>query len=132
MRIINGKPPNFHRIREAFPLASRPGTIFTYGNTVYVIGQDDISPALKAHEAVHIQQQQAIGRDIWWDRYIADPVFRLAQELPAHRAEYRMIRGMERDRNRASQALHAIAERLAGPLYGGLINKTEARMRIAA
>jgi hypothetical protein len=132
MRIVNGKPPNFKKILEAFPLASRPGTIFTYGETVYVIGASDISPCLKAHEATHVQQQMQVGPEAWWDRYIEDPAFRLEQEVPAHRAEYRCFKAMERDRNRVSHALHAIAERLAGPLYGGVISKTAARMRIAA
>jgi hypothetical protein len=132
VKIINGKPPNFKKIHAAFPLASRPGTIFTYGDTVYVIGAHDISPCLKAHEATHIEQQKKLGPEVWWERYIEDPAFRFEQELPAHRAEYRTFKAMERDRNRVSHALYTIADRLAGPLYGGLLTSQQARQKILA
>jgi hypothetical protein len=131
LRIASGRPPNFDAIAAVFQLATRSGTIFTYGDTVYVSDGTELSPALKAHEAVHVDRQRSFGRDLWWERYLKDAEFRLAEELPAHRAEYQTFRSTCRDPNARSRALNAIAARLSGPLYGGLISLVEARRRIA-
>lgn len=129
MNIVRGTPPNFRLIVAAFPFAKREGVIFTYGNTVYVNGEPHLPPQLKAHEACHIDQQKRCGGpDPWWERYLVDHTFRLEQELVAHRAEYKTLRHL--DRAHAARALDFIAERLASPLYGNLIAKSEARRAI--
>lgn len=129
MNIIRGTPPNFREIVAVFPAARRVGVIFTYGDTVYVNGDPTLNPQLKAHEAVHVDQQKRCGGpDAWWKRYLEDPAFRLEQELTAHRAEYKTLRHL--DRAAAARSLDFIAERLASPLYGGMISKTEARRAI--
>lgn len=132
MKIVSGTPPNFGKIVAAFPDANIEGTIFTYGDTVYVKGGGDIPSSIKAHEAIHIQQQLKMGVEVWWDRYLVDSRFRLDQELPAHRAEYACYCNLKRDRNMRSRALTTIAQRLSSPLYGQVISYTEARRRIAA
>lgn len=132
MKIVNGVPPNFEQIAAAFPMARLDGTIFAYGDTVYVIGLDDLPPHLRAHEAVHLERQRGDGPQRWWQRYIADVEFRLAEEIVAHRSEYGAIRSAVRDRNAAHRHLLQIAGRLASPLYGNLVNPVQARQLICA
>ena len=126
MNIVQGLPPNFRDIVAVFPLARRPGTMFCFGDVIYVNGSPSIvTPALKAHESVHVDQQRRTGGPaLWWRRYLEDPAWRLEQELPAHRAEYATLKHL--DRNLAARARNAIAERLSSPLYGGMISKREA------
>lgn len=128
MNIIRGRPPNYEEIIEFLPTASKIGTIFTYGDDVYVTGPNPLSPALQIHEAVHIRQQRAIGRDAWWERYLCDIDFRFAQELEAHRAEYFYYTNM--GRNIARVNLNIIAKRLASPLYGNIVTKQKAKTMI--
>jgi hypothetical protein len=72
------------------------------------------------------------GIEAWWTRYLADPEFRLAEEIPAHRAEYKTFCSRVRDYQARMRFGRAIAERLGGPLYGGLITPAEARKRITS
>lgn len=133
MKIVHAYPPNIDAIDAAFKVRGQKGVLFTFGDTIYVPGGERVPAPLKAHEGVHFSRQTNDRPKIeaWWERYIADPEFRLAEELPAHRAEYRQFCALERDRNARSRYLHEIAQRLAGPFYGGLVSFIEARKRIA-
>lgn len=132
MQIAIARPPNFEEILAVFPLAEKPGVIFTYGQTIYNPSNAPISAQLKAHEAVHAQRQGEDEEEIraWWRRYLTEPMFRLEEELLAHRAEYRAFRGWTKDRNAVARELDTIAKRLSGPLYGGLMSYAQARRMI--
>lgn len=127
MLIVSGRPPNHARILKRFPMANRKGTIFSYGDRVYVIGEPTLPPELRAHEAVHLQRQQEVGLDAWWERYLEDNAFVLQEEIPAHRAEYGVLRATVKDRNVLNAHFSAIVNRLASPLYGSLITQVQAR-----
>lgn len=133
MRVVVAKPPLFDEIDTAFGIAGKP-VIFAFGDTIYNPMGVRIGEELMAHEAVHGKRQ---GSDVegWWRRYIADPEFRLEEELPAHVAEYRAFclnntKGHARNARRL--ALHHIAARLASPLYGRLISYEAARKALKA
>lgn len=128
MNIVKGLPPNYADIVAVFPAAAGTQTIFTYGTTVYIPSGNTLTRALEIHEGVHIAQQK--DPESWWKQYLVDPEFRLAMELPAHRAEYRSFKVMYNDRNEQNRYLHAVASRLASPLYGGLLSTTQARREI--
>lgn len=128
MRIVHDYPPLFDEIDAVFGVRGKP-VIFAWGDIIYDPGHGDIRPELIAHEAVHGQRQ---GSDVvgWWRRYIEDPVFRLAEEVPAHRAEYEhLIESGNRQMRR--KALRHVAKRLAAPLYGRLITPVEAKRILA-
>ena len=57
MKVVDGYPPNWDKIKAAFD--PRPGTMFCYGDRVYYPGEAGrgISEALHAHEQVHSVQQ---------------------------------------------------------------------------
>lgn len=128
MLIARAKPPNYDAIAAAFPaIIGRKGVIFCYGNTIYNPDNESISSPLIAHENVHRLQQ---GEDIegWWRKYMDDPVFRLEQELPAHRAEYLDFIGNPwTDRVNRRLYLSHLARRLSGDLYNRLISLDRAR-----
>lgn len=131
-QVLHEPPPMLDEIVAAFPAARNPGTIFSWGDRIYNPSGVHISPALKAHEAVHGARQGETDDAIraWWKRYIEEPVFRFSEEVMAHRAEYRAICSWEKDRNLRARHLEHIARRLASPLYGGLISYSEARRAI--
>jgi hypothetical protein len=120
MRVVMDKPPMFDEIRAAFNLTGR-SVIFAWGDTIYNPYGGKITPELFAHEAVHGERQ---GSDVegWWRRYIVDPQFRLAEEIPAHIVEYQTLLA-NAGHNRAARRkyLGYVARRLCSPLYGSLI-----------
>lgn len=131
MRVVRERPPIYDEIVAAFPDASGPGVIFAWGDTIFNPSATDIGRALMAHEAVHGQRQGADVRG-WWRKYLADPQFRLDEEVPAHVAELRVIRSTLTTRHARKDALRAIAARLASPLYGGLISPRDAEKLLRA
>src|SRR3954452_1929234 len=98
MNIVNDWPPNIELIRKHFPIG--PHTIFTYGDCIYNPRNTELDQHIIRHEAVHCEQQAEYGAAAWWDRYIADPAFRLEQELEAYRAQWQFIKTEVWDRNR--------------------------------
>lgn len=127
MKIIHARPPNFDAIAAALPMAHAKTVIFTYGDTLFVPGGGAISPWIMTHEHIHSVQQ---GADpiAWWDRYIADVEFRFAQELEAHRAEWRAwLAAAPRNRAERRGYMVVVGSRLAGPLYGRMVRFAKAR-----
>ena len=62
----------------------------------------------------------------WWEQYIYDDKFRLAEEIPAHQAELEWLVHNAKSRNERRGALKATAQRLAAPLYGKMITAKDA------
>jgi hypothetical protein len=131
--IVNDWPPNIAAIRAVLPVTRN--NIFAYGGTIYSPGSSSLPPELIAHEQVHFEQQAVIGVDQWWTRFLADPKFRLSQEIPAHKAEYRhMLRAATSRQQRRfvkSKGLKMLGKRLSAPMYGGIITTQTAMQEIA-
>jgi hypothetical protein len=126
------RPPMFEEIAATFSLARKQNVVFAWGDTIYNPGGGRLSPEIHVHEAVHGKRQ---GADVegWWRRYIAEPAFRLEEEIPAHIAQYRAFcvnhtKGNARNQRRLY--LHHVAKCLASPLYGSLIRYDDARKLI--
>ena len=116
----------FDEIDAKFNIRGKP-VIFAWGDTIFNPQDIDIPPALIAHEEVHgVRQTRYASIEQWWRDYINDPVFRLAEEIPAHMAEYAHMTS-NGNRNIRRLALKSVARRLASPLYGRIINAREAR-----
>lgn len=128
-RIVRAFPPNYAVLKKAFNLDPAAGVIFSYGDRVFIPNQRaPLPPALVAHEAVHGERQLGHPRGIegWWEDYVANEVFRLDEELPAHRAEYAWHR-LHEGRGGRERALAKIATRLSGPLYKRMIDFARAK-----
>jgi hypothetical protein len=123
VRVLHLFPPNYRKIVECFDVRGKP-IIFAYGSAIYNPSRAPITPQLERHEEIHLTRQGG-DPETWWDRYIAEPSFRLAEEIPAHAAEYQAAVAHYR-----VQALDDIAARLSSPLYGGLITFGDAREAI--
>jgi hypothetical protein len=132
MQVVQTYPPNFEVILAAFPMAKNPGVMFTYGSVIHNPSGREIPIWLVDHEKVHCAQQ---GEDPagWWEKYIADKQFRFAQELPAHRVEWRSwLKTGTRNRHERRQMMCIVGARLAGPLYGRMVDFSTARRMIEA
>lgn len=129
MKIVKSYPPNIDAIKKVFEV--RDTTVFAYGDTLYNPGGWKIGEDLIAHEMVH-QKQQGANPALWWERYIAEPEFRLSQELPAYRRQFQVFRKslgqysfLEKNK-RQNQFLSRVAGDLSSPLYGNIITYNEA------
>jgi hypothetical protein len=137
MKTVFAEPPLMAEIDAAFNVKGK-AVFFAWGDTVYSPSGKRLPDCLIDHERVHGERQ---GHDVegWWRRYIADPRFRLDEEIPAHRAEYRWwarqpgarrpVRGF---RSQLQFMENEIAKRLASPLYGSLVTVAEAKRLILA
>ncbi len=120
------RPPNWNDIIAVFPKVEfMHGVLFCYGDTIYNPDNVDIPVWLLGHECVHSLQQAGIGVSAWWEDYLAEPNFRLEQELAAHRVELESY-SVIHSRNLRRAYAHAVAQRLGGQLYGNLIKPREA------
>lgn len=90
MKYSNEPPPNYETLRQLFPVNFYESAVFTYGDTCHCHNgflPDFVVP----HEEVHVRQQTAMGAKEWWAKFIADPEFRLEQELEAYRVQYKWV-----------------------------------------
>lgn len=129
MTVVNALPPMFDEIDAVFKVRGKP-VMFAWGNKIYApMQQGQISKALLAHEQVHGDRQFATagGVEAWWRQYLEDRAFRLAEEIPAHRAELSHLLTKAKGPSMRAHALSRTAARLAAPLYGNLITIAEAR-----
>lgn len=130
MKIVAEYPPNYKQIEETFNLSGRK-PVFAYGDTIYNPHDIELPDHLIVHESVHGRQHSEMvgGADMWWERYLADPEFRLIQEIEAFGAQYKCIRSMY-GRRIADSMLFQLADLLSSPMYGGVISHGEAESKI--
>lgn len=123
--VVNEWPPNIEDIRAVLPVTER--NIFAYDHKIYNPGGGRLPLELLAHEKVHFGQQDKFdsdgdrGVEGWWMRFLASPEFRLSQEIPAHKEEYRVFCRYNKDRNERSKMLRTLGQRLSAPMYGSII-----------
>ena len=146
MIIVHDRPPLWDLIDKTFHVAGKP-ILFAWGERIYNPEGVDVPKQLHAHEELHGErqlnhkgmrpeheiesgQESLDPVEAWWRRYIRLPEFRLAEEIPAHRAEYLAICKRHADRNYRARALSMIAMKLAAPLYGNLVTPAQARTLI--
>lgn len=129
VRIENSKPPMWAEMVKAFPHVYSAQILVCWGNTIYLPNGGRVTRELQAHEEKHFERQGPFEEGIkaWWKRYLVEPGFRLREELPAHRAEYLAFCKRHSSSMGRVRYLNLVAERLAGPLYGGLIDREKAK-----
>lgn len=131
MKIIHDVPPILDAIIAA-GMHPHSGTLFAYGDELYIPSGLTPPPEILAHEKIHQKQQMSYGsvesdgaiegRDAWWGRYLADPLFRIQQEAEAYAEQYRHYCKIVKDRNAHARYMFYVAGQLSGPMYGGIIN----------
>jgi hypothetical protein len=132
MQIKNEYPPAeiWDRVKACVHVEEGAEILFTYGDTVYNPTGIPIDQFLEHHEAQHVAQQAAMGKDEWWDRWLKEPAFRAEQEAQAYAAQYSLYCKYRADRNVRAKYLHAISNHLASGLYGLTMNQNDARAAI--
>src|SRR5258708_8978196 len=115
MKIVVEKPPLWDEIAAAFPAVEQRSCLFAFGGTIYNPGNIPVPPELMAHELVHGARQKDDIRG-WWRRYIDDPVFRLKEEVQAHKAEVARAALGVKDRNRRVKSVWQAAAPPTPPL----------------
>jgi hypothetical protein len=134
MTVIKAYPPNYQDIVAKLPGAKNPNVVFTYGSTIYMgssPGSAELPADLAAHEAVHTEQQKRLTPLGWWGRYLADPEFRLEQELAAYRVQYKYVQSFA-SRTQRRMVLSHIVKAMASPIYGNMITREQAKELITA
>ena len=134
-KIHSHKPWFFPIIKHFFPSLNWDGKdaymgdAFVFGSNIYCKDKDKMSYFMKAHEAIHIEQQRGntIGAIKWWYNYIKSPKFRLAQEADAYGFEHKLFRQRVHDRNKQAQHLDYCARAMSSDLYKNLISYEEAK-----
>ena len=99
MKIKVENPPMLESILAAGMIPNLQTTIFTYGDTIYNPGDNELPDHLIEHEDTH-SKQQGDDPDAWWLRYVNDPYFRLQQEIEAYVNQYKFICKQVTDRNK--------------------------------
>lgn len=129
--VVNSNPPNIDQVDLKFKVKNEKGIIYAYGGKIYNPSGLTIPKHLLVHEGVHLFRQ---GRDSdrWWESYINNPVFRLDEEIYAHRAEWGQYVKENLDRNVRAKYFHFMCQRLSGPLYDNMITFAEARKRLSS
>lgn len=108
----------------------RKGTIFTYGDKIHVF-QGFLPEDLIVHEITHVAQQKKMGVKKWWDKYLSDDSFRLAEEIMAYRNQYQWAQE-NLNRQGKRNLLRLISKTLSSRLYGKIITEEEARNAISS
>lgn len=143
MRILNTFPPNWNKIKEAFPHAETEEAVFCYGEVLHNPFNAKITRDLEIHEACH-SAQQGDDPEGWWKKYISDPTFRLEREVEAYGTQLYHLKttkvlkldelGNEKEMYIPTRVIdwyvEKIAQTLSGPLYGNIIDYWKAHTRI--
>lgn len=124
MKILIEYPPNYVKIAFTFNLSK--GTVFCYGDTLYNPDNGPVDPSLIKHEETHMRQQESMGVEKWWERYLVDVDFRVSQEVEAYQNQYREMKKWIKDKNKLNRLLHTLASALSGPMYGNALSMTDA------
>lgn len=127
MNIVVDYPPNIEEIRKSFDFNEKI-TVFTYGDNLFNPANRTIPEHLIIHEATHQAQQTEYngGPAAWWGEYIANPKFRLEQEVEAYSNQFNYIKDTTKDRNAHYQYLHKFAKDLSSKMYGNIVTYSDA------
>lgn len=123
---VSAYPPNIEVIKKTFNIEGKKGIVYTHGQVIYNPDMLYMDDALLFHEATHSLQQDTLGVDVWWKKYLEDPQFRLVQELEAYHSQYKKFCKTDKDRNKQAQYLHRLAQDCSGEVYGNMVNYSEA------
>lgn len=128
VKILNEKPPIYDMLRENGLNFKEDKTIFTYGDAIYNPANIDIPQDLIAHEMEHMRQQREIqgGPEMWWARYIQDPLWRIQQEVEAYRVQYQYFCSKKKSRDAQLRVLVAIGNVLGSATYGNVVTPAAA------
>lgn len=113
------------KVKEKFPDVNPETIVIAYYPDLYCAR--DLDPDFNSHERVHLWQQEQIGVDKWWAKYLSDPQFLLEQETEAYKVQGEVIRKHIKDRNVAVGRMIRIARDFSSAIYGNVISFEDAK-----
>ena len=117
----------------AFPNIEKQYPVFCYGDTIYNPFDQTITPDIEHHESIH-SRQQGDYPEVWYERYINEPSFRLEQEIEAYGSQYAFLKYILKDISQGAKIIEwkkeKMAEALSSPLYGSLLPYAVAESKI--
>ena len=128
-KLVTAFPPNWRDIAAKFPIKGRPGIVYAYGDRIYNPSGRVLPSWILDHENVHCKRQNEHGVGAWWDAYLVNSAFRLAEEVLAHQKEWQSFRSIHNFKQNA-QYLETMIDRLSGPIYRLGVSREDARLFI--
>ena len=145
VKILEEKPPCYDSVCQFLGYTDIQA-FFTYGDTIYNPAKLKITHDIVIHERVHMRQQKALiifkgvvpsgnetvqmTPELWWGRFLRDPIFRRDQEAKAYAAQYDALCSQTKDRTQKHKYLIGLSRTLAGPLYGNCVEVSGAILLI--
>lgn len=120
-------PDIYYRLRDTFGhdnVRWDDGIIIANKDTIHC--KFTIPEEKVVHEVVHLEQQEKIGIDLWWETYLSNISFRLEQELEACCKEYRFLKKYIKNREIMYKIKQELANNLSSKQYGSIISYIEA------
>lgn len=131
MNVSPTYPPNIEDIRKVIPFESMKNACFTYGDTIHNPSMGDLDECIYLHEAQHaIQQYDVGGPQVWWKRWLSEPIFRIEQELVGYGYQFRRYCELNKDRNKRARYLYTLASDLSSEQYGKVLSLMQVRDRL--
>ncbi len=124
MKISTQKPPIYDKIKEVLKVNWDSGLCIVWGDTCH--SKNPLSPDLKVHEAVHVEQQKIWTPEKWWEKYLSNRAFRLEQEVEAYKAQIEWL-NVNAPRHYKRFKITEIAKDLSGGTYGNICTFLEAK-----
>lgn len=112
--------PYLERYTALFPI-NLDEVAFPYKGKIYA--NKELPEELLEHEKVHFKQQEEIGDDIWEERYLTEPNFRVQMELEAYKKQ---LTYFKINRDIYDIARVQIAKVLSSPMYGNILTYKKA------
>lgn len=109
----------FDQYKAKFP-GINGHTIFAYSPDIYT--DYKLTSDLLIHENTHLKQQEEIGLDLWVEKFLNDPQFRLDMEIEAYKKQLNSILDSKKRRDMTL----VCAENLSSDLYDNIISLSEA------
>lgn len=127
-KIINAYPPNYADILAS---GCKPDekTLYPFGEVLYNPSGQDIRPDILYHEHIH-QIQQNNQPEIWWQKYLLDPLFRAEQEIEAYAKQVMWVKEKTKDTEFAEYGIEESAHKLSSEIYNLNLTFHEAKTLI--
>jgi hypothetical protein len=127
MRIKQEYPNFYKQIIENTPILA--DSWYTVGNVIYNPKNYHLTPDAIRHEMMHAEQQSEYQKGQswliklprtrvkeWWSRFVQDPAFRLAQDIPAYQVQIWELEKVLNDKE-VEKMRRLFAKDLVSPLY---------------
>lgn len=131
IQIINEIPAIYYEYQKAFgpSVDWDKGCIIAYDKKIYVNAKWTLQADEIEHEETHLKQQEKYGLDVWVEKYLTDPKFRLEMEIEAYKAQCNYMRNFPIYSNQERLfRINKLAEFLSSPMYGSIISYNAAKL----